>query len=89
MKGTAWICLLLTLILALMGAQTLILRQKTQALEAAALAEPEDVTARAMYEHESVIPAMESARKLADALEMKVAKRCWPMPTYADMLFYV
>ena len=34
MKGTAWICLLLTLILTLMGAQTLILRQKTQALEA-------------------------------------------------------
>ena len=34
MKGTVWICLLLTLILALMGAQTLILRQKTQALEA-------------------------------------------------------
>lgn len=30
MKGTAWICLLLTLILALMGAQTLMLRQKTQ-----------------------------------------------------------
>ena len=68
---------------------TAALMEKTQALEAAALAEPEDVTARAMYEHESVIPAMESARKLADALEMKVAKRCWPMPTYADMLFYV
>lgn len=34
MKGTAIICLLLTLILALMGAQTYALWQKTQALEA-------------------------------------------------------
>ena len=32
---------------------------------------------------------MEAARKVADALEMKVAKKAWPMPTYADMLFYV
>lgn len=45
MKGTAWICLLLTLILALMGAQTLILRQKTQALEATLTQTLEELTA--------------------------------------------
>ena len=45
MKGTAWICLLLTLILALMGAQALILRQKTQALEATLTQTLEELTA--------------------------------------------
>ena len=61
----------------------------TAKLEAAVTGEPEELTARAMYAHETVIPAMEAARKVADALEMKVAKKVWPMPTYADMLFYV
>jgi len=61
----------------------------TDALEAAVEAAPEEVVARGMYDRETVIPAMEAARRVADALEMKVAKRAWPMPTYADMLFYV
>ena len=65
------------------------LAEKTAALSAAVDAEPLETAERAMYEHETVIPAMEAARKLADALEMKVAKRCWPMPTYADLLYYV
>ena len=62
---------------------------KQEALEAAVAGCPEDATACGMYDHETVIPAMEAARKVADALEMKVAKKAWPMPTYADMLFYV
>ena len=61
----------------------------TDALEAALAGAPEDVTACGMYDHETVIPAMEAARKVADALELKVAKKAWPVPTYADMLFYV
>ena len=61
----------------------------TSVLDEAVAGEPEDLVARAMYAHETVIPAMEAARKVADALEMKVAKKAWPMPTYADMLFYV
>ena len=65
----------------------LIARQ--DALEAAVAACPEDATACGLYDHETVIPAMEAARKVADALELKVAKRVWPFPTYADMLFYV
>ncbi len=32
---------------------------------------------------------MEAARKVADELELKVGKAYWPMPTYADLLFYV
>ena len=51
--------------------------------------EPEELVARAMYAHDTVIPAMEAARKVADALELKVSKKAWPFPTYADMLFYV
>ena len=61
----------------------------TDALEAALAGAPEDVTACGMYDHETVIPAMEAARKVADALELKVAKKAWPVPTYADLLFYV
>ncbi|MGN0776840.1 MAG: hypothetical protein ACI4MM_09225 [Candidatus Ventricola sp.] len=44
MKGTAWICLLLTLILVLMGVQTYALWQKTQALEAALLCALDDLS---------------------------------------------
>ena len=44
MKGTAWICLLLTLILVLMGIQTYALWQKTQALEAALLCALDDLS---------------------------------------------
>ncbi len=62
---------------------------KQEALRAAVAGEPEDMTERALYDHASVIPAMEAARAVADALETQVAKRCWPMPTYGDMLFYV
>ena len=58
-------------------------------LKAAVAAEPEELNDRAMYEHETVIPAMEAARKVADELEGKVGKSYWPMPTYADLLFYV
>ena len=61
----------------------------TDALEAALAGAPEDVVACGMYDHEKVIPAMEAARKVADALELKVAKKAWPLPTYADLLFYV
>ena len=62
---------------------------RQEALSAALAAAPADVVARAMYDRETVIPAMEAARKVADMLETKVAKRCWPIPTYADLLFYV
>ncbi|MGN0773641.1 MAG: glutamine synthetase III [Candidatus Ventricola sp.] len=65
------------------------LMELTAALEAAVDGAPAELVAQAMYAHETVIPAMEAARKVADCLEMLVAKKAWPMPTYADMLFYV
>ena len=61
----------------------------TDALEKAVDEAPEEVVACGLYDHETVIPAMEAARKVADALEKKVPKKMWPMPTYADLLFYV
>ena len=36
-----------------------------------------------------IVPAMEDARAVADKLELLVDRKHWPMPTYADMLFYV
>ena len=51
--------------------------------------EPAELNARGLYQHEVVIPAMERARTIADDLEHRVAKKYWPMPTYADLLFYV
>ena len=59
------------------------------ALEAAVDGCPADTTECAMYDHETVIPAMEAAREVADELELLVAKKAWPFPTYADLLFYV
>lgn len=63
--------------------------QKQEALATAVAAEPTELEERAMYDHDTIVPAMEAARKVADLLETKVAKRLWPMPTYADMLYYV
>ena len=39
--------------------------------------------------HESVVPAMNQVREPADLLETMVAKKYWPIPTYADLLFSV
>ena len=63
--------------------------ERTERLKAVVAAEPEALNARAMYEHEAVIPAMEAARQVADELEGRVGKEYWPMPSYADLLFYV
>ncbi|MBR4080339.1 MAG: glutamine synthetase III [Clostridia bacterium] len=42
----------------------------------------------ASYEHDVIIPAMNAVRAAADELEPLVEKRCWPFPTYTDLLFY-
>ena len=41
----------------------------------------------AAYEHDVILPAMNAVRAAADELELMVEKRCWPFPTYADLLF--
>jgi glutamine synthetase len=48
---------------------------------------PEDGPAEtATYAQETIKPAMESARALADQLEGLVDRRLWPFPTYSEML---
>jgi glutamine synthetase len=44
---------------------------------------------QAKYYRDQVIPKMEKAREIADALENKVDASFWPFPTYADLLFKV
>ena len=73
----------------LLTEKTAELIERAERLKAVVAAEPEELNARAMYEHEAVIPAMEAARQVADELEGRVGKEYWPMPSYADLLFYV
>ena len=59
-------------------------------LEAANAAEnqPEDdIMALAKYMRDTVIPAMDGARTVADKLEKIVADDLWPLPKYSEMLF--
>jgi glutamine synthetase len=46
-----------------------------------------DVMVAAEYMRDSVIPAMEDVRTIADRLEKLVADDLWPLPKYAEMLF--
>ena len=69
--------------------KTSLLMKKRNALEESLNAIPEGAEKAAKYYHEVVIPAMEDARRLADALEGKIAKEDYPLPTYGDLLFYV
>jgi glutamine synthetase len=43
---------------------------------------------KAVAYRDSVIPAMVALRKVSDGIEPFIAAECWPLPTYADMLFY-
>ena len=43
----------------------------------------------AEFYRDEIIPAMESLRQAADALEVVVAKDVWPLPSYGDILFSV
>ena len=54
-----------------------------------AVERPEDALAAATYEHDTVIPAMNAVRAVADELETMVDEKFWPFPTYGDLLFRV
>ena len=41
----------------------------------------------ATYMRDTVIPAMEGVRDVADRLEKLVADDLWPLPKYSEMLF--
>jgi glutamine synthetase len=42
---------------------------------------------QAVYMRDTVIPAMEDVREVADRLERLVADDLWPLPKYSEMLF--
>ncbi len=58
-------------------------------LEDANLADnqPEGAHKWAVYMRDTVIPAMEDVREVADRLEKVVADDLWPLPKYSEMLF--
>jgi glutamine synthetase len=47
-----------------------------------------DVAKQAAEYHGGVVPAMNAVREAADKLETIVDDQLWPLPTYAEMLFY-
>ena len=68
------------------------LSEKIDALGAAecgAKAHAASAPEEAVYYRDAVIPAMNELRAVADELEMCVAKKYWPFPTYGDILFSV
>ncbi len=78
----------LDLVKALTG-RTAELLAHQKALEDAVNAAPASTQESPRYYHDVVIPAMEGARKTADALEMMVGEKYWPFPTYSKILYYV
>ncbi|MFV0364861.1 MAG: glutamine synthetase III [Suipraeoptans sp.] len=44
---------------------------------------------QSFYYHDVVMPAMAALRTPIDALEMKVDKEEWPMPSYGDLMFEI
>ena len=58
------------------------------AMENAVAREPnDDVLAKATYFRDKVLTQMSTLRSLGDKLELMVADKYWPMPTYREMLF--
>lgn len=51
-------------------------------------AEGLDIIEGAKNVHDVVVPLADEVRGYADAIEPMVSKDFWPIPTYADMLFY-
>ena len=56
-------------------------------LLAEAASEPA-VGKKAVAYRDVVVPAMVALRKVSDGIEPVVDAEYWPLPTYADMLFY-
>ena len=65
-----------------------ILLSKVEKLSADVESTPDDVYEAARFSADVLIPDMDDARAVADHLETIVDKKEWPMPTYADILFY-
>ncbi|MBR5528397.1 MAG: glutamine synthetase III, partial [Clostridia bacterium] len=48
-----------------------------------------DLQKKAEFIRDTLIPAMNKARKTADSMEKQVAESAWPFPTYNDLLFKI
>jgi len=48
-----------------------------------------DILAQACYYRDKIFPAMEDLRCVVDDLETLVARKHWPLPSYAELLFSV
>ena len=46
-----------------------------------------DMKEKAEFIRDVLIPAMNSARKISDDMESRVASKYWPFPTYSELLF--
>ena len=71
--------------------QSACLLKKLSALEDALLeaGEEREIFAQARFHRNKVFAAMTELRLAADALETLVAKKYWPLPTYAQLLYSV
>ncbi|MDR0307444.1 MAG: glutamine synthetase III [Chitinispirillales bacterium] len=65
--------------------------RKLTALEQAAseCADKHEILAHASFYRDTVCPAMSELRLIVDELETLTAKKYWPLPAYADLLFSV
>ncbi len=61
-------------------------RQLEQTLQARPQTDP---LGTAFFYHDEVIPLMTAIRADTDALEMITDRKCWPMPTYKELMFGV
>ena len=49
----------------------------------------QDLLAKAVFYRNKVLPAMDALRLVVDELETYVARKHWPLPSYAEMLYSV
>ncbi len=49
----------------------------------------DNITDRAAFYRNSVFPAMQTLRVIADGLEAETDSKYWPMPSYSEILFSV
>ncbi len=58
-------------------------------LEKANVEHPDDcaVIEGALYVRDTVVPAMDNVREVADRLERVVPDTLWPLPKYSEILF--
>ena len=49
----------------------------------------DDILAQAKYYRETVFALMEQLRAIGDSMEKKTSSKCWPYPSYAEILFGV